>query len=469
MAKRKKRGGVSGGENAGQLGSGRAEPPKPLELAPEGRPEEAGIVGREGDRDALPKQVEGGVPSAGRKRARRGVRDEAQVERRPEPREPAHESGVLGGAEAVSDANRAEVSKSLGDGLGPGPLAGVNQRSEVHPQDAPVDVGEIAGGNRALVAAQAEADRPGPGMAGGEVEDAVRGLGPPLPHAVVEDANRPEAGPLVSREDALHRRGDAGPREPEPLHEGGRNVDLRVHDALAAEPAHEVSGEKGVVLRSAKLEADVAVEVEKVPETAEGAARKEIVSRRESSGPVPARERDEGGGRDRALEVDVKLGLPSRGETGEEAARLHPPRSYGSARPAPLARGALWRRVGAFALDLLVFVGIPFLATTVLVFLALLFSKGEETALALVFHVAQGVAVLGFLGRDSNGSSPGKRMLALRTVHSDGSPATTLDSVVRNVFLFLPILNLLEALEVWRRPDGRRFGDRASGTWVTEA
>jgi uncharacterized RDD family membrane protein YckC len=165
----------------------------------------------------------------------------------------------------------------------------------------------------------------------------------------------------------------------------------------------------------------------------------------------------------------VKLGLPSRGEAGEEAARLHSSGWYGSARPTPFARGALWRRAGAFGLDLLVFAGIPFLATTVLVFITLLFSKGEEAALALVFHVAQGVAVLGFLVRDAKGPSPGKRMLALQTVHSDGSSATTLDSVVRNVFIFLPVLNLFEIVEVWRRADGRRLGDRASGTWVTEA
>jgi uncharacterized RDD family membrane protein YckC len=44
-----------------------------------------------------------------------------------------------------------------------------------------------------------------------------------------------------------------------------------------------------------------------------------------------------------------------------------------------------------------------------------------------------------------------------------------LDSVLRNLPLLVPGLNLLEAAAVVRRPDARRLGDRLAGTSVGES
>ena len=42
-------------------------------------------------------------------------------------------------------------------------------------------------------------------------------------------------------------------------------------------------------------------------------------------------------------------------------------------------------------------------------------------------------------------------------------------SVLRNVPLLVPLLNIYEALAVVRRPDSRRLGDRLAGTNVGES
>lgn len=126
-------------------------------------------------------------------------------------------------------------------------------------------------------------------------------------------------------------------------------------------------------------------------------------------------------------------------------------------------------RAAAVGIDFLILAGLPLVVTTVVVFVLLLLSDDPPDRLSLLFRVAQVVAVLLFVLRDTGSRSPGKRLLGLRTERVDGTPSSALDSVVRNGPLLVPVWNLVEALCVLRRPDTRRPGDLAAGTVVLES
>jgi len=106
---------------------------------------------------------------------------------------------------------------------------------------------------------------------------------------------------------------------------------------------------------------------------------------------------------------------------------------------------------------------------TVVVFLVVLFAAEPPAGLPKVFRLAQLLFVALFLLRDVLGASPGKRLLGLSVVRTDGRRVRPFDSVLRNLPLLVPGLNLLEAAAVVRRPDSRRLGDRLAGTTVAES
>jgi uncharacterized RDD family membrane protein YckC len=170
--------------------------------------------------------------------------------------------------------------------------------------------------------------------------------------------------------------------------------------------------------------------------------------------------------------VDVQLGHRAEAEGAEGVASGHEAPSYGTwGREAvslvPAER--LWLRAAAFGLDLVCLAGGPLLLATVVVFLVVLFAAEPPAGLPRVFRAAQVVFVVLFLLRDARGASPGKVLLGLSVVRSDGGRARPLDSVLRNLPLLVPGLNLLEAAAVARRPDSRRLGDRLAGTTVGES
>ena len=74
-----------------------------------------------------------------------------------------------------------------------------------------------------------------------------------------------------------------------------------------------------------------------------------------------------------------------------------------------------------------------------------------------------------FLLRDARGASPGKHLLGLEVRTRSGAPGGIGASVLRNLPLLVPGLNLVEAWAVARRPDARRLGDRLAGTNVGES
>ncbi len=85
--------------------------------------------------------------------------------------------------------------------------------------------------------------------------------------------------------------------------------------------------------------------------------------------------------------------------------------------------------------------------------------------------VIAGIGLFYFLVRDAGGASIGKRIMGLRVVkYGDyDRPATLVHSIVRNITLLIPLLNILDVVYAYTDPKGRRVGDRAAGTVLTES
>ena len=466
--KRRPKAGAGDGE---ELRPRRAEPGEPSVLAREGRPEETGVVRPECDRDAGAQEREDRVPR-GRKRARRLVRSQADVQRHAGAGEAPEERRVGGGGDAVCDPARPQPAERLGDRVGTTDLPRVDDGGEPEPGKAPVDGGEVACGEGELVPAEAEPDGAGPGVAGVEVQDAVGRVRAEVPNGVEEDADSPAPRSLVSGERRLDRVPHARPVEAEAVDDRGGDVDLGVDDPLPAEARCQIAGEKAEVRRGPEEPANVAIEREEAGQVAGPAARPDRRDVRDERRSGPPGEADEGRGADRSLEVDVQLGHGPEPEGAEGGAFSHEAPSYGTGRREAVSlvpAERLWLRAAAFGLDLVCLAGGPLLLATVVVFLVVLFAAEPPAGLPRVFRAAQLVFVVLFLLRDARGASPGKVLLGLSVVRVDGGRARPLDSVLRNLPLLVPGLNLLEAAAVARRPDSRRLGDRLAGTTVGES
>ncbi len=466
--KRRPKPGASHGD---ELGRRRPETGQPPVLAEESRPEETGVVGRERDGHTGAHQGENRVPLE-REGAGGVVRREADVERDPGTREAPDERRVVGGPDAVGDSPGLQPAERVGDRIRPPHLPGVDDRGQTEPGQAPVDRGEVARGERPLVSAEAEADGPRPGVPRVKVEDAVRRVGTKVPDGVEKDTDAAQPPALVPGEDRLDRVPHGRPVEAEPLDDGGGDVDLGVGDPLAAETGRQVPGEEGEVLRASKQAADVAVEGEetrKAVEPATGANGGNVGEEGRAGAPCQA---DESRGAHRSLEVEVELGLGPQTEGAEGLGGVHGGPSYGTPRRdvftlVPSER--LWLRAAALGLDLICLAGGPLLVATLIVFLVVLLAAEPPVGLPRVFRAAQILFVVLFLLRDARGASPGKVLLGLSVARADGGPVRPLDSVLRNLPLLVPGLNLLEAVAVVQRPDSRRLGDRLAGTTVGES
>ena len=457
--------------DGGKLGRGRPEAGQSPVLADERRPEKPGIVGPQRDGDPGAQQRENRVPLQGEDPGG-VVRREADVERDPGAGESADEQGVAGGADTVGDSAGLQPAERLGDRVGSARLAGVHDGRQAEARQAAIDRSEIPCGERELVAAEAEADGARPGVPLVQVEDPVRGVGSEVPDGVEKDPDPSAAPRLVPREDLLDLVPHGPPVEPEPVDDGGRDVDLSVGDPLPAKAARQVAGEEGEVLRGAQQAADVAVEGEEAGESAERAAGAHGGDVREEGRAGALREADQGRGANRPLEVEVELSFRPETEGPEGLGDIHAGPSYGTPRRevftvVPPER--LWLRAAALGLDLICLAGGPLLVATVLVFLVVLFAPEPPVGLPRVFRAAQFLFVVLFLLRDARGASPGKLLLGLSVAKKDGGRVRPLDSVLRNLPLLVPGLNLLEAVAVVQRPDSRRLGDRLAGTTVGES
>lgn len=68
-----------------------------------------------------------------------------------------------------------------------------------------------------------------------------------------------------------------------------------------------------------------------------------------------------------------------------------------------------------------------------------------------------------------NGQSPGKRLVGLRVLKTDGTPITLAESIIRNLIRlidFLPVFYGLGVITMFVNAQSRRLGDLAAGTLV---
>jgi uncharacterized RDD family membrane protein YckC len=125
----------------------------------------------------------------------------------------------------------------------------------------------------------------------------------------------------------------------------------------------------------------------------------------------------------------------------------------------------IWRRVLAYVIDSVLMGlvwGVAVLAGTAL---------GDTGSILLVFTGVVATLVYGFLLEGLYGYTPGKYLLGLVVVRSDGSNCTVGASILRNLLWIvdaLPTANLVAMALILVTDDNQRVGDLVADTVVVE-
>ncbi len=73
------------------------------------------------------------------------------------------------------------------------------------------------------------------------------------------------------------------------------------------------------------------------------------------------------------------------------------------------------------------------------------------------------------LGKDCfEGQSPGKRFVGTRVVDEENRPASSSQTMIRNIFMVIPLFPIVEYLVMRNEELGRRIGDQAAKTKVND-
>jgi len=123
-------------------------------------------------------------------------------------------------------------------------------------------------------------------------------------------------------------------------------------------------------------------------------------------------------------------------------------------------------RIAAFLVDALS-ISLLLVLPAALLSYTLALIGGEIKAIQIVWYVALVIVMVAMLFRDGwRGRSLGKQTLGLRLVTPNEKPCGYLRSLIRNIGLVIPGLNLVEVILVIAGK--RRLGDRIAKTTVTE-
>lgn len=166
-----------------------------------------------------------------------------------------------------------------------------------------------------------------------------------------------------------------------------------------------------------------------------------------------------GGIIDSSTEVDVSV-VTEKFEVPQEAKPVSPFK-FGPPAPAvATSEKADWiSRILAYLIDVAVCLGI-WLIVFILAYIVRIFGV---LALAIPAY---------FLMRDGifPGQSPGKKALKIMVVKADTrQPISWLGSFLRQITMFIPIVQLIEVILIFVDPEGRRLGDRLANTIVVKA
>src|ERR1700756_4209816 len=124
-------------------------------------------------------------------------------------------------------------------------------------------------------------------------------------------------------------------------------------------------------------------------------------------------------------------------------------------------------RIAAFLVDALSISIILIAPASVASYVLAWVGSGSIKAIQIVWWAALAILMLCLLIRDGfHGRSSGKRLLGLRLVTPKGEGCSYPRSLVRNLPLLIPVLNLVEAVLVVLGK--RRTGDHLAKTTVTE-
>ena len=133
----------------------------------------------------------------------------------------------------------------------------------------------------------------------------------------------------------------------------------------------------------------------------------------------------------------------------------------------PVATQTTLLRIAAFLVDALSIAIILIAPASLASYILAWVGSGSIKAIQIVWWAALAILMLGLLVRDGyHGRSPGKRLLGLRLVTPRGEGCGYPRSIIRNLPLLIPVLNLAEAILVVTGK--RRTGDRIAKTTVRE-
>lgn len=80
------------------------------------------------------------------------------------------------------------------------------------------------------------------------------------------------------------------------------------------------------------------------------------------------------------------------------------------------------------------------------------------------------VWVILILSKDCfKGQSPGKYLVGIQVINDDSSPALPLKTIIRNIFMVIPLFPIIEYIRMLRDKDeGKRIGDNVAKTKVND-
>jgi uncharacterized RDD family membrane protein YckC len=123
-------------------------------------------------------------------------------------------------------------------------------------------------------------------------------------------------------------------------------------------------------------------------------------------------------------------------------------------------------RIAAFLVDALS-ISLLLVLPAALTSYTLAWIGGDIKAIQNVWYGALAIVITAMLFRDGwRGRSLGKQILGLRVITRNGQPCGYLRSLIRNISIVIPIVNLVEVVLVVAGKS--RIGDRIAKTHVTE-
>jgi len=146
-----------------------------------------------------------------------------------------------------------------------------------------------------------------------------------------------------------------------------------------------------------------------------------------------------------------------------------------------MSKASIGKRILAYLIDaailfacIMVFmVVVAFGGSMVITMIAAALNMGFLAMLSFpVMFIGWLLAVVSSLGywllRDGlfGGRSLGKKLMGLKVVTADGKPCNYMKSLLRNITLCVPLLNIVELIMPFVDKDGLRFGDKIAGTQV---